>query len=74
MQILTLGISNECENQTIQFIPHAYERHFVSINQVSRKTPQNLQSKEKQALSLFHKYMQTVTQYIFTVIEKIQEN
>lgn len=36
--------------------------------------PQNLQSKEKQALSLFHKYMQTVTQYIFTVIEKIQEN
>lgn len=38
------------------------------------KTPQNLQSKEKQALSLFHKYMQTVTQYIFTVIEKIQEN
>lgn len=39
-----------------------------------KKTPQNLQSKEKQALSLFHKYMQTVTQYIFTVIEKIQEN
>lgn len=74
MQILTLGISNECENQTIQFIPHAYEDILCLLIKCQEKPPQNLQSKEKQALSLFHKYMQTVTQYIFTVIEKIQEN